>query len=119
MNWYGEAFSKYATFRERARRKEYWTFTLINTAIALVIATLELLLGFSGTYGDGPISTVFIFIIALPSLAVSVRRLHDIGQNGWLVLIMLIPVLGTLILIGLALKDSEFGDNQYGAYPKA
>ena len=55
----------------------------------------------------------------VPELAVSVRRLHDIGKSGWWLLLWFVPFIGPIVLLIFTLLDSEAGDNQYGPYPKA
>lgn len=100
-------FSKYATFSGRASRSEYWWFWVFNV---LVSACLALVLP--------ALSTVYSLVVLLPNLAVSVRRLHDVGKSGWMYLICLIPLVGAIWLLVLACTDSEPGANQYGENPK-
>lgn len=123
--------SYYANFTGRARRKEYWSFFVVPIIIYAVLGLLALFvvvfLGLS-TNDAGVAAAVFTGIAALvglafiiPSLAVVVRRLHDVGQSGWLVLILivlsLIPVLGIIATIGyivLGILDGQSGANKYG-----
>ena len=113
MFWYFKVLSQYIDFKGRAQRMEYWIFTLINLLIMLVLELIDSALGiglvFSGIYG---------LVVAIPSLAVSFRRLHDIGKSGWWLLISLIPVLGVLLLFYWACLDGEYGRNAYGPNPK-
>lgn len=117
MNYYSICLSKFADFSGRARRREYWTFVLVNCLIALLLLTLGLAFG-----EDSPASnimvTIFYLIMLVPNLSVSVRRLHDIGKSGWYMFLSLIPLIGGLILLVWALMDSEPGENQYGKNPK-
>lgn len=113
MYWYMEALKKYATFSGRARRREYWIFTGINLAIAFVLGFVEGLFG-----GPGILGAIYNLAILLPAIAVSVRRLHDIGRTGWWMLIVLIPIVGAIVLLVFMLLDSEAGENQYGPNPK-
>ena len=92
MNWYAKCWKQYADFSGRARRTEYWMFALVNFGIALL---LELILGFTFLYF---LTYVYSLAIFIPSLAVCVRRLHDIGRSGWWYLIGLVPVVGWIIL---------------------
>lgn len=117
MNYYFICLSKFADFSGRARRREYWTFVLVNCLIALLLLTLGL------TFGeDSPASnimvTIFYLIMLVPSLSVSVRRLHDIGKSGWYMFLSLIPLIGGLILLVWSFMDSEPDENQYGENPK-
>jgi len=93
---------------------EYWMFVLFNMIIAIVLAFVEGLLG-----SPGFLSMLYSLGVLIPSLAVAVRRLHDTGRTGWWLLIGLIPVIGIIVLIVFFLLDSEEGDNQHGANPKA
>ena len=118
MNWYVEALRKYAVFSGRARRKEYWFFILFNILIA---AGLTLIDTFVGTYdtlrGVGLLSGLYSLGMLLPSLAVGVRRLHDIGRTGWWLLIGIVPLIGPIVLLVFAVLESQPGDNQYGPNP--
>lgn len=117
MNYYSICLSKFADFSGRARRREYWTFALVNGLIALILLILGLAFG-----EDSPASnimvTIFYLIMLVPNLSVSVRRLHDIGKSGWYMFLSLIPLIGGLILLIWSLMDSEPGENQYGKNPK-
>jgi len=112
--WYLEALRKYVEFSGRARRKEFWTFALTNFVISIVLSALDGIIGM----GIGFIGTLFSLAIFLPSIAVGVRRLHDIGKEGWWLLVGLIPVIGWIVLIYFYVQDSEPGSNVYGVNPK-
>lgn len=119
MNWYLKVLSHYADFNGRARRKEYWMFVLFNILFAFIAVLLDNLLGITfGELGYGPIYITYALIVFIPGLAVSVRRLHDIGKSGWMILISLIPLIGSIWLIVLMATDSVPGDNEYGKNPK-
>lgn len=115
MSEYLSVLKKYATFSGRARRKEYWMFTLVNFLILAVVNILATVLNLPILLTLGSIYSLAVFI---PSLAVCVRRLHDIGKCGWWVLIVLIPVIGAIWLIIMFCTDSMYGENQYGPNPK-
>ena len=119
MDWYLDVLkNKYATFSGRARRKEYWMFVLINLVVSVVLALIDGLIGSVSESGMGLLSSVYSIGVLIPSLALSVRRLHDIGRTGWWVLISIIPVIGAVVLLVFMLLDSEPGSNRYGANPK-
>jgi uncharacterized membrane protein YhaH (DUF805 family) len=115
MNWYLAVLKKYVDFEGRARRMEYWMFTLVNFIIYVVAYTLifstksTLLSALLGLYG---------LAILLPSLGVTVRRLHDTGRTGWWILIGLVPFIGTIVLLIFMILDGDEGQNQYGPSPK-
>ena len=116
MDWYIEVMQKYAVFRGRARRKEYWVFTLVNIIITIVIGFV---LGFfgsfflgaeTGTALSGLGTSVYGLAVFVPNIAVAVRRMHDIGRSGWWILLPLV----NLIFLCLG---SQPGDNEYGPEP--
>ena len=109
---------KYAEFNGRSRRKEYWMFVLFNLIISIVLASTERVLGIGSEYGTGFLSAIYSLGILIPSIAVGVRRLHDIGKSGWWLLIALIPVIGWIWLIVLLATDGLPGSNEYGTNPK-
>lgn len=113
MEWYLEVLRKYAVFSGRARRKEYWMFILINMLIALALGVIDGILG-----GGGLLGGLYSLAILIPSLAVSVRRLHDTGRSGWWILICLIPLLGAIVLLIFMLIDSDPEANEFGQNPK-
>ncbi|SIS91740.1 Uncharacterized membrane protein YhaH, DUF805 family [Roseivivax lentus] len=114
-------FSKYATFRGRARRSEFWWFILFVTVANMVLSMIDGLL--FGTATDGqPVSilgALFSLAVFLPALAVGVRRLHDIGKSGWWYLLCLIPVIGALVLIYFFVQRGMDGVNDFGPDPLA
>ncbi len=116
MHWYLQVLSKYATFDGRARRKEYWMFQLINLIIAAVLVMLDFGTGMR-SMGANLLIGAYTLATFIPSLAVTVRRLHDINRSGWWLLIGLIPLGGLVLLIFMCL-DSNPGPNQYGPNPK-
>ena len=112
--------SKYFDFQGRARRSEYWYFILF---IMLAVFTLSFAEGFyygyTGQYFEEVILVnIFYLFVAIPSIAVSVRRLHDIGRTGWWILISFIPIIGTIILLIWHCTDGEKDTNIYGISPK-
>jgi uncharacterized membrane protein YhaH (DUF805 family) len=148
MYWYISVLRNYAKFSGRARRKEYWMFFLFNMLfLILAIIADYLLYGFPlliypnvlyyfyhGDYmylqstldylllPDYPLPlNLFLYplFVFLPSLAVSVRRLHDLNKNGLFILIGLIPLVGGIWLFVLSCMPGTKGPNEYGADPKA
>lgn len=123
MNWYLKVLRQYADFKGRARRSEYWYFALFNTLFALLAMGLDNLLGitfsgFSEPLYYGPIYIIYGLAMFIPSLAVSVRRLHDMGKSGLWYFIIFIPLIGAIVLLIFMIKDSEPGTNQWGENPK-
>lgn len=107
MLWYLAVLQKYAVFKGRARRKEFWMFHLVSFLIAVLISLANETAG-----------TFYSLLVFLPSFAVSVRRLHDIGRSGWWTLVFLIPIIGVILMLYWYCQDSQSGFNEYGANPK-
>lgn len=106
MNYYFEVFKKYAEFKGRARRKEYWMFTLFHLIVAYALM-------FTAMKFPSVMIVYFIYALGalIPSLAVGVRRMHDVGKSGWY---LLIPIYNLI----LACTNGEEGKNEYGEDPK-
>jgi uncharacterized membrane protein YhaH (DUF805 family) len=115
MNWYLEVLKKYAVFDGRARRKEYWMFSLFNIIIALILGLGEL----SAGSDQNVLVALYALAVLLPGLAVGVRRLHDTGRSGWWLFIAFVPIIGAIVLLVFMVQDSQPGENQYGPNPKA
>ena len=118
MSWYLQALKKYADFSGRARRKEYWFFILFNIIISIVLSVIDVTLGL-GAGGIGILSGIYSLAVLIPSIAVGVRRLHDINKTGWWVLIVFVPFIGVIVLLVFALMAGTHGDYNYGPDPKA
>ena len=125
MQWYLMVMrDNYANFSGRARRKEYWMFTLFFMLFLLVPSfVFGLLIGMFPSdkvlISGGIILAAIYFIHLVPGLAVTVRRLHDTGKSGWLYLLVIIPYIGSLIIFIFTVIEGDKGDNKYGPDPKA
>lgn len=110
MNWYLEVLKKYAVFSGRARRKEYWMFTLFYI---LIYIALMVVIGYVAGAGiGGMVVMIYSLAMLIPSIAVAIRRMHDIGRSGWWILF---PIVNLVFLF----MDSQAGENEYGPNPKA
>jgi uncharacterized membrane protein YhaH (DUF805 family) len=128
MKWYLKVLRQYADFKGRARRTEYWMFTLFSFIFLAVAAVIDNVVGltfkFDDAYGNpvpiyyGYIYVLYSLFVLIPSLAVMVRRLHDVGKSGWMFLICLIPIVGTIWMLVLLCTDSKPGSNKWGHNPK-
>jgi uncharacterized membrane protein YhaH (DUF805 family) len=119
MNWYLAVLKNYAGFSGRARRKEYWMFTLFNFIFLIIAMIIDNVV--NTTVGELPYGlfySLYAIAVLIPGLAVAVRRLHDVGKSGWMILIALIPIIGAIWLLVLMVTDSNPGDNEYGVNPK-
>jgi uncharacterized membrane protein YhaH (DUF805 family) len=119
MKWYLKVLNQYTDFNGRARRKEYWMFFLFNFLFSLLALALDNLVGMTmeGLF-YGPLFSIYAIAVFIPGLAVAVRRLHDVGKSGWMVLINFIPLIGTIWFLVLLATNSKPGPNQYGYYIK-
>lgn len=142
MEWYFASFRRYGDFaRGRARRTEFWTFTLCNLLVAAALIVVQYLVLLEmldigsavlnpavasaavlartiGLYLILVATAVAWLVMILPTIGVTVRRLHDTGRSGWWVLVALVPVLGALVLLALCCLDSEPRENAFGLNPK-
>ena len=129
MKWYLKVMrDNYANFKGRARRKEYWMYTLIFTVLLIALMTIMFsVLSFSDETGieTGPgvyltviLVIVFLFAHFIPTIALTVRRLHDTGKSGWWYLIVFVPYLGNFVIFIFTLIDGDREDNKYGSNPK-
>ncbi|UUX48734.1 DUF805 domain-containing protein [Nisaea acidiphila] len=110
-------FKKYATFRGRARRSEYWYFFLALFIAGLIADALDThFLKSVGLYG--PFDAILTLVVILPSISVSVRRLHDINQSGYWLLILFVPIVGWVAYFFMTIQDGTIGPNPYGNDPK-
>lgn len=122
MNWFLLALKNYAGFSGRARRKEYWMFALFSYIVLIAAMILDNILGFTFSSLSMPYGALYCItglILFLPSLAVGVRRMHDINKSGWMLLVSLIPLAGGIWLLILLIKEGTQGENQYGSDPKS
>jgi uncharacterized membrane protein YhaH (DUF805 family) len=109
---YFSVLKKYMVFTGRASRREFWFFVLVNVVIGIIFSILTKI----------PILKIifwiayFLFCLAIliPSFALGIRRLHDTGKTGWLMLICLVPVVGAIAFLVLCALEGTPGENQYG-----
>ncbi len=120
MKWFLDALkNKYATFEGRARRQEYWYFVLFYVLLIVALAIVDNIVGtFNDEAGFGLLSALFVLATFIPTLAVTVRRLHDTDRSGWWVLLEFVPIIGGLVLLVFMVLDSQPGANRFGPNPK-
>jgi len=106
-------FRKYINFSDRSSRSEYWYWILFTIIVGLVAALIDIQLNTQAS------SSVFNLVTAIPTIAVAVRRLHDIDRSGWWVLIGLIPLLGLILLLVWFVSEGTHGPNRFGPDPLA
>lgn len=121
MSWFILAWQRATDFSGRSRRKEYWYFNLFNGIVMIFMALFAIAFSEDRKPAMVPFFLMFAYgmVLFVPSLAVTIRRLHDIGKSGWWYFIAFIPFVGGIILFVFTLLDSEPYANQWGLDPKA
>jgi uncharacterized membrane protein YhaH (DUF805 family) len=102
-------FAKYADFNGRAKRPEFWWYTLFIFLVSIALSVL--------THHNQSVSGLFSLATLLPSLAVGARRLHDTDRSGWWQLLWILPVIGWIIMIVFQATAGQAGDNRFGSPP--
>ena len=117
--------NRYAKFDDRASRSEFWYFTLFYFILSLILGSIDTfvvnpMLGGTSmeTAQGGFLQMIMALALLVPAIALTIRRLHDIGKSGWWLLIGLVPIIGALVLIYFYVTDSQAGSNLYGENPK-
>ena len=106
--------NNYVGFKGRASRSEYWWFLLFAFLISFIAVMIDILIiGIP----FGPVSLIVTLAMTLPSIALTVRRIHDFGQSGWLFLVTIIPILGYVALFVFGILEGQDHPNQYGNVP--
>lgn len=119
VRWYLEPLRRFGDIAGRAGRQEYWTFTAVNMLVAWALgwADRTLGLGYQENLGFGVLGGLFGLVLAIPGLAVAIRRLHDTGRRGTWMFLLLVPLVGPIALAALLLFQSQAGTNSYGPPP--
>lgn len=113
FDWFIKCIKNYVNFSGRARRKEYWFFRLTIFLLTLAIVFVESALG-----TDGIFLGLFLLATFLPDLAVTVRRLHDVGRSGWWLSIVFVPIIGAILILIWFVTEGQKNENLYGSSPK-
>ena len=113
MYWFLKVVKNYVGFDGRAQRKEFWMFTLFHFIIYIVLGIIDIVIGtYSYMSNIGLFTGLFVLAMLLPALAVSVRRLHDIGKSAAYYFICFIPIVGFIVMIVFWARDSQPGEGQ-------
>lgn len=113
IDWFMKAFRSYAKFSGRARRKEYWYFSLISSIFYVVALIIDFSIFGHESYAYYLMCLVFI----IPGISASVRRLHDTGRSGWLALLWIVPLANFVLMYFLTI-DTTPESNEWGAPAK-
>ena len=116
---YMRCWKKYGDFSGRARRLEYWSWTLVNLIVLMLFVAFLSSSDFSDSLGFWTVGFLLYFLATIvPSFSSQVRRFHDSGLSGWNILWSAFPYIGGIIILVLTLRDSEKGQNKWGPNPK-
>ena len=113
VNSYLEVWKKYAVFSGRASRSEFWYFNLFNAIVIVALVIVDTTAGTSGV-----LTGIYVLALLLPSLGVTVRRLHDTNHSGAWILLSIVPLIGGIVLLVFEVQDSDAGTNTYGPNPR-
>ena len=119
MKWFLKVLRQYADFEGRASREEYWMFVLFNFIFSFVFSLIGVaLVAATEKTGAAILPYLYVFVVLIPGLAVTIRRLHDTGRSAWFLLVSLIPIIGSIWLFITTILDGTPGENRYGRNPK-
>lgn len=123
MNYYLDVLKNYAGFTGRARRKEYWMFSLFHYLIFAILLIPFFVISENGQNEVllivfGGLFLIYALVTFIPSIAVTVRRLHDTDKSGWFILVQFIPYVGGIIMLVFTVSNGTKGLNKYGPDPK-
>ncbi|WP_149179490.1 DUF805 domain-containing protein [Streptomyces sp. TRM49041] len=112
MSWYLAVLKNYAGFSGRARRTEYWMFMLFSMIFTIVLAGIGVAIETMIPYA------LYYVAVLVPSIAVTVRRLHDTGRSAWWLLMYFVPLVGAIVMLVFLATDGQHEENKYGVNPK-
>ena len=114
---YIKVLKQYGDFKTRSTIKEFWLFNLFSVLLSLLLTIIDSSVDFKFVGNIGVLTALYSIFIFIPSLSVSVRRLHDVGKSGWTILYVLIPVIGVIWLLALFSRDTMPEKNKWGGNP--
>ena len=114
---YIKVLKQYGDFKTRSTIKEFWLFNLLSVLLSLLFTIIDSSVNFKFSGNIGVLTALYSIFIFIPSLSVSVRRLHDVGKSGWNILYVLIPVIGVKWLLALFSRDTMTEKNKWGGNP--
>ena len=119
MQWFIYFLKNYAKFDGRAGRPEYWFYAIFSTLIFFILQFLSSMLGLQYSMSDlitvYTLASVWQVVTLIPSMAVGVRRMHDINRSGFWLLFLLLPLIGWLLIMIFAVLKGNDDDNDYGS----
>jgi len=110
-----DGFARYVDFGTRSTRSQFWWWALWSIVIGIIASIIDAIIGFGDS---GPANLLTSLALLLPSIAVAIRRLHDIGRTGWWYLFVFLPVIGWILLIVFFCTKTQENANQWGVPPR-
>lgn len=110
-----DALARYVDFKTRSTRSQFWWWVLGYILVCIVAAMID---GTLGMGDSGPVGLLVSLALLLPSIAISIRRLHDIGRTGWWLLLMFLPLIGSIVLLVFYCTKTQPAANQWGLPPR-
>ena len=114
---YIKVLKQYGDFKTRSTIKEFWLFNLLSVLISLIFTVIDSSLDFKFIGNIGILTAFYSIFIFIPSLSISVRRLHDVGKSGWTILFIVVPIVGIIWLLALFCRDTMPERNKWGENP--
>ena len=111
IDWFKKGLRNYTNFSGRARRKEYWYFSLVHSILIVTAMIVDYIIFGSET---GLFYVVVMLGLFIPSVSVAIRRLHDTSRSGWWMLLAFIPLIGSIILLVFLATDTKLETNKWG-----
>lgn len=108
MEHFMNGLRNYATFRGRTSRKGYWMYYLFYILFFVAASVVDGILGTAGVLGG-----LFVLAMFIPTLAIGIRRLHDINRSGWWCLIPIVPIVGIIVLLVFLVTKSVDEGNRF------
>jgi uncharacterized membrane protein YhaH (DUF805 family) len=109
-----DGFSRYVDFKTRSTRSQYWWWFVWSLLIDFAARFADSMMGAGQT---GPLGSLTFLVILIPSIALAIRRLHDIGRTGWWLLLIFVPFVGWIVLIVFYCTKTQEAANQWGLPP--
>ena len=114
---YIKALKQYVNFKTRSTIREFWLFNFLSLLIGLIFIIIDKSVYFKFAGNIGTLTTLYSIFIFIPSLSISVRRLHDVGKSGWTILFIIVPIIGIIWLLALFCRDTMPERNKWGENP--
>ena len=114
---YIKVLKQYGDFKTRSTIREFWLFNLFSVLLSILFTVIDSSVGIKFAGNIGVLTALYSIFIFIPSLSVSVRRLHDVGRSGWTILFIIVPIIGIIWLLALFCEDTMPEKNKWGKNP--